>query len=87
MTVHRHELEDVLVVLQAAPEDSAAFVRRERYRCDRTARIVDRHGEATADFELRRLVKQCMLSFRQGPRRKFIPPFERLGGRQRLTDD
>ena len=41
MKVHRHELEDVLVVLQAAPEDSAAFVRRERYRCDRTARIVD----------------------------------------------
>jgi hypothetical protein len=64
MKIHRHELQDMPVLLDAALEGSAAFVGRECDRCDRPARIVNWHGEPRANAEMRRLVEQRALRFR-----------------------
>jgi hypothetical protein len=64
MKVHRHELEDMTVLLDTAPEFLTTFVRSEGDGRDRTARIVKRHGEAAADPELRRLVEKSALRLR-----------------------
>lgn len=64
MKVHGHELEDALVLLDASPEIRTALVGSECDRRDWAARIVNWHSEATADAELCRLIKQCLLWLR-----------------------
>ena len=59
-----HELEDVAVLLDAAPERRAPFVGCECDRRDRTARIVNSHGEPAANAEMRRLIEESALRFR-----------------------
>jgi hypothetical protein len=65
MKVHRHELKDVAVLLDTAPESLATFVGSEGDSSDGTARVVNRHGEAAADPKLRRLVEKSALWFRK----------------------
>jgi hypothetical protein len=76
MKVHRHELEDMAVLLDAAPEFFTTFVGSEGDGGDRTARIVNRHREAAADPELRRLVEKSALWLREPRRGKFLSPLE-----------
>ncbi len=76
--VYRHELEHMPVVLNAALERRMAFVRGKRDRRDGTAGVMDRHGETTADPEVRRLIEQRALQFRQTFGGIFPPPLERL---------
>lgn len=61
MKLHRHELENVTMLLDTAPEFFTTSVRSEGDGGDRTARIVHRHGEAAADPKLGRLVEQSAL--------------------------
>jgi hypothetical protein len=56
--VHRHELEDMPVSLDATLEGCAALVVGERDRRDWAAWIADRHGEAGADAKLHRSFKK-----------------------------
>jgi hypothetical protein len=85
--VHRHKLEDVPVLLDAALEGCVALVSRERDRRDRTAWIVHRHGEPAANAEVRRLVEESALRFRQTRRGEFLSPFEGLRRCQDLDDN
>jgi hypothetical protein len=87
MKIHRHELQHRPILLYAALECGAAFVRGERDRRDRTTGVVHRHCEVAANPELRRLVEQRALRRRQTLHREFLSLLERLGGCQRLDDD
>jgi hypothetical protein len=74
-------------LLDAALEGRTAFVSHERDRCCRPARIVNWHGEPAANAEMRRLVEESALRFRQTRRGEFLPPFEGLGRCQGLNDN
>jgi hypothetical protein len=87
MKIHRHELQHAPILLDAALECRAAFVRGESDRSDRTTGVADGHCEATADPELRRLVEQRALWCRKKRRREFLSPLERLCAFQRLDND
>src|SRR5215471_955530 len=87
MKVHRHELEDVAVLLDTAPESLATFVGSEGDSSDGTARVVNRHGKAAADPELRCLVEECALWLRETGRGKFSPPLEGLRRCKSVDDD
>lgn len=75
------------MLLDAALKGPTAFVSRECDRCDRSARIVNWHGEPTANAEKRRLVEESALRFRQTRGGEFLSPFEGLRGCQDLDDD
>jgi len=87
MKVHWHELQDMTVLLDTAPEFLTTLVGSEGDGGDRTARIVNRHGEAAADPELRRLVEESALWLRQARRGKFLSPLEWLRRCQGVDDD
>jgi len=59
------------VLLDTAPEFLTTFVGSEGDSGDWTATIVNRHGEAAADPELRSLVEKSALWFREARRGKF----------------
>jgi hypothetical protein len=61
--VHRHELEHIPVLLNAALKFWAALVRREGDSCYWPTRVVDRDGESAANPELCRLVEESALLF------------------------